>query len=178
MILNTERLILRPWCDTDAKSLYQYAKDPDVGPIAGWPPHENEAASLYVIQNVLAGKECYAVCRKEDGVAIGAAELIMQPRIARNEHECELGYWLGKPFWGRGYIPEAAGELLRRAFEDLGMTAVWCAYYEGNAKSKRVQEKLGFVPHHVDPKMNVPLFNETRVCYVNLLNKEDWLAHR
>ena len=58
------------------------------------------------------------------------------------DDECELGYWIGKPFWGQGLIPEAAKELLRYAFEDLGMRAVWCGYYEGNEKSRRVQETL------------------------------------
>ena len=178
MIIATERLILRPWRDADAKSLYIYAKDPDVGPIAGWPPHENEAASLYAIQNFLNGSECYAVCRKEDNTAIGAVELILSPRLARNEHECELGYWLGKPFWGRGYMPEAAAALLKRAFTELGMTAVWCAYFAGNAKSHRVQDKLGFTPHHIIPDYEVAAFHETRVCYVNLLTKEDWLSSK
>ena len=178
MILYTGRLLLRPWRDADAKSLYQYAKDPDVGPSAGWPPHESEQASLDVIRNVLSGQECYAICLKEDGAAIGAVELILHPRIAKSDSECELGFWLGKPFWGRGYVPEAARELLRRAFEDLRMTAVWCAYFEGNAKSERAQEKLGFVPHHIDPATAVPLLGETRVSRVNLLTREDWLKNR
>ena len=178
MLITTERLILRSWRDSDAPSLYTYAKDPDVGPIAGWPPHQSEEASLQVIRTVLNGLECYAVCRKEDGLAIGAAELILSPRLARNEHECELGFWLGKPFWGRGYMPEASRALLSRAFEELGMTAVWCAYFEGNTKSRRVQEKLGFVPERVIPDFEVPLFGEKRVCYVNLLTAEQWSAAR
>ena len=55
-----------------------------------------------------------------------------------------MGYWLGKPFWGRGIVPEAVTEMLRRAFEDIGMQKVWVGYYEGNSKSKRVQEKCRF----------------------------------
>ena len=56
----------------------------------------------------------------------------------------ELGYWLGKPFWGQGIMPEAAREIIRHGFEDIGMTKIWVGYYEGNTKSKRVQEKVGF----------------------------------
>ena len=41
MVLSTERLLLRPWRETDAESLYKYAKNPEVGPVAGWPPHKN-----------------------------------------------------------------------------------------------------------------------------------------
>ena len=55
-MLETERLILRSWEDSDAENLYEYARDPDVGPIAGWPPHQNIEESRDVIKNVLSGK--------------------------------------------------------------------------------------------------------------------------
>ena len=73
MILTTDRLLLRPWTAEDAESLFEYAKDPDVGPIAGWPPHNSIDESLNVIKNVLSGAECYAVCEKKIGKAIGGA---------------------------------------------------------------------------------------------------------
>lgn len=179
MILETKRLVLRPWNTDDAESLFEYAKDPAVGPIAGWPPHKSVAESRSVIETILNGAECYAVCLK-DGKAIGAVELILFERtdLAKNESECELGYWIGKPFWGNGCIPEASRELLRRGFEDLNMTSVWCAYYDGNAKSKRVQEKCGFVYHHTNFGESVPLLGETRTAHVNLLTKEKWLSGR
>ena len=88
--------------------------------------------------------------------------------------ECELGYWLGKPFWGQGIIPEAARELLRHAFEDLGMNAVWCGYYDFNHKSRRVQEKLGFTYRYTTENLYVPLVNEYRTGVTNLMTKEDW----
>ena len=65
-MLETERLILRRWEESDAESLFQYAKDPDVGPIAGWPPHQSEEESLDVIRNVFNGQEAYAICLKTD----------------------------------------------------------------------------------------------------------------
>lgn len=52
----TERLILRPWKETDAESLFKYAKDPDVGPIAGWPTHKSIDESRDVIKNVFVGQ--------------------------------------------------------------------------------------------------------------------------
>ncbi|MBR7060432.1 MAG: GNAT family N-acetyltransferase, partial [Eubacterium sp.] len=145
MILETKRLILRPWKESDAEDLYQYAKDPEVGPAAGWKPHESVEESRQIIKNVLCGPEAYAVCLKEDGKPIGAIELMLggsSVNNLKNDDECELGYWIAKPFWGRGLIPEAGKEMLRRAFEDLKMKKVWCGYYDGNEKSKRVQEKL------------------------------------
>ena len=176
MKLETDRLLLRRWEEADAGSLYEYAKDPAVGPIAGWPPHKSVAESLAVIRNVLTGPECYAICEKGSNKAIGSIELKLSDHTdmtVRND-ECELGYWLGKPFWGRGYMPEAARELLRHGFETLGMTIVWCGYYDGNHNSKRVQEKLGFIYHHTCENVDVPLLNETRIGHTNFLTKERW----
>lgn len=175
MILQTERLILRRWEDSDAEDLYEYAKDPDVGPIAGWPAHRSVEESREIIRNVLNGAECYAICLKDDSRAIGAIELMRHTALVGGDDECELGYWLGKPFWGRGIMPEAARALLRRAFEDLGMTRVWCGYYEGNAKSKRVQEKCGFRPQFVREGVEVPLMRETRTDHVSCITREEWL---
>ena len=175
-MLETERLILRKWRETDAESLFEYASDPDIGPIAGWPPHKSVEESLDVIRNVFNGAECYAVCEKENGKAIGAIELKLNGHtdMTERDDECELGYWLGKPFWGRGYIPEAARELIRHGFEELGMNTIWCGYYEGNNKSKRVQEKLGFVYHHTCRNVPVPLLNEVRVGHTNIMTKAHW----
>ena len=177
MTLQTERLILRPWQDSDADDLYFYAKDPDVGPIAGWPPHHSAEESLNVIRKVLSGTEAYALCLKENGRAIGAIELKLKGHtdLTDRDDECELGYWLGKPFWGRGLMPEAARALLRRAFQDLGMEKVWCGYYDGNEKSKRVQEKLGFRYQWTTPDVDVPLMGEKRIGHVNCLTKVEWL---
>ena len=175
-MLETERLILRKWTDADAESLFEYAKDPDVGPIAGWPPHQSVEESLSIIRNVLNGAECYAICEKENGRAIGAIELMLNGHtdMTERDDECELGYWLGKPFWGRGYMPEAARELIRHGFEDLHMRAIWCGYYDGNQKSKRVQKKVGFLYHHTCDDLPVPLMHEVRVGHTNLLTREHW----
>ena len=71
----TERLILRPWKETDAESLYEYVKDPQVGPTAGWPVHTSINNSLAIIRNVLSEPETYAVCLKGDHRAIGTIGL-------------------------------------------------------------------------------------------------------
>ena len=177
--LETDRLILRRWEESDAESLYKYAKDPDVGPIAGWPPHKSVEESLDVIRNVFCGEEAYAVCLKKDNKAIGAIELKLNGHtdMTERDDECELGYWIGKPFWGQGLIPEAAEEIIRHGFEDLGMRAIWCGYYEGNEKSKRVQEKLGFKYQWTTKDLDVPLMNERRIGHVSLLTIEEWKAN-
>lgn len=176
MDLKTPRLTLRPWQESDAESLYQYASDPDVGPIAGWPVHTSVEESRQVIRRVLSGPECYAICL--NGAPIGSVELKLSGHtdMTERDDECELGYWLGKPFWGRGLMPEAAGELIRHGFEDLGMQTIWCGYYDGNRKSKRVQEKLGFAYHHTCNEVPVPLMGEVRVGHTNRLTRDMWLA--
>lgn len=178
MILTTKRLILRPWNETDAESLYTYAKDPSVGPIAGWPVHTSVENSLEIIRNVLAVPETYAICLKEDNKSIGSIGLILNGStdMTDKDDECELGYWIGKPFWGNGYVPEAAIELIRHGFEDLGMTTIWCGYYDGNEKSKRVQEKCGFIYQYTTKELEVPLMNEVRTGHVSSLTKKQWLS--
>ena len=163
--METERLIIRRWTLEDAESLFDYAKDPEVGPVAGWPAHKTN------------GKEAYALALKESNEAIGAIELKLRgnTKLTDRDDECELGYWLGKKFWGRGLMPEAAREILRHAFCDLGMTKVWCGYYTGNEKSKRVQEKCGFIPQKVIRDEYLPLMDEKRDVNVNLLTREEFL---
>lgn len=80
MVLNTKRLILRPWNESDAESLYEYAKDDRVGPIAGWPVHTSVENSREIIKSVLSSPETYAVCLKDDNRAIGSVGLISANR--------------------------------------------------------------------------------------------------
>lgn len=79
MILKTERLILRPWEESDSETLYKYASDPKVGPIAGWPPHTSVENSREIIKTVLSAPETYAVCLKEynKANAISAGRIIL-----------------------------------------------------------------------------------------------------
>ena len=176
MTFETERLILRPWREDDAESLYKYASDPEVGPKAGWSPHTSVEDSRQIIRQVLSVPETYAVCLKESGEAVGSVGLKMGDATDMTDRadECELGYWIGRPFWGQGLIPEASRELLRHAFEELNMQAVWCGYYDGNTKSRRVQDKLGFVYHHTTEGLEVRLMNEIRTGHVMLMTKETW----
>ena len=173
MMLETKRLILRSWCEDDAEELYKYASHPEVGPPAGWQPHTNVDNSREIIRTVLSTPETYAVCLKDNGKPIGSIGLHRNDLAEQND-EYELGYWIGKPFWGQGLIPEASQEVLRHAFEDLGMNRVWCGYYDGNSKSRRVQEKLGFVYHHTTEGIEVRQMNEIRTGHVMLMTREWW----
>ena len=143
--LETERLYLRPWTDDDAEALFELAKDPDVGPAAGWPAHKSVEESRDIIHNVLSAPETYASVCKEDGRLIGSVGLKFgEDSTSEKQDEPELGYWIGKPFWGNGYATEAAHEMILRAFMECHAAAVWCCHYEGNERSFRVIDKCCF----------------------------------
>ena len=180
MNMETERLILRQWCEDDAESLFAFAKDPAVGPIAGWPTHTSVENSREIIRNVLAVNETYAVCLKTDNKAIGSIGLMIgtQSNLDLPETEGEIGYWIGVPFWGMGLIPEATKELIRHAFVDLNLETLWCGYFEGNAKSKRVQEKCGFVYHHTNKDIYWKLMDDIRTEHITRLTRKEWEQKR
>jgi len=177
MKLETDRLILRSWKNSDAAELYRYARDERIALPAGWPPHKDEAYSRAIINTVFARDEIYAVCLKTcKEMAIGSIGLTMDgsPERPIGVNEAELGFWIGYPYWGKGIATEASIELLRHGFEDLSLSRVFCAYFEGNERSKKVQEKCGFKLHHVNYMTKVVLLGEKRVEYVNVLTLKEW----
>lgn len=175
-MLETERLLLRPWEETDAESLYKYAKDPEVGPIAGWPVHTSVENSREIIRSVLSAPETYAVILKETGEPVGSIGLMIgeKSNIQLAEDEAEIGYWIGVPYWGQGLIPEAVREMLRYGFVELGFSSMWCGYFDGNVKSCRVQEKCGFCYHHTAQNVSCSIPGVFRTEHITCITKEQW----
>lgn len=173
-MIETRRLILRPWRETDAEAMFRYASDPDIGPPAGWAPHTSVEYSREIIRTVFSAPETYAVVLKETGEPIGSCGImpVHGNGSAPGLREMEIGYWIGKPFWGRGLIPEAVRALLDRCFGELRLDNVWCAYYDGNSKSKRVIEKCGFIYHHSCEEVS-PL-GDLRTGHHHLLTKVEF----
>lgn len=175
-MMEIERLILRPWQDTDAEALFKYASSPDIGPIAGWQPHTSIENSLEIIRTVFAAPETYAVVLKSTGEPVGSCGIMFSDSLHSadmKQGEAEIGYWIGKPYWGQGLIPEAVMALLDRCFNDLYLDAVWCGYYDGNTKSKRVIEKCGFKFHHTNKDIISPL-GDKRTEHFYIMTKEDY----
>ncbi len=144
MILKTPNLTLRPWKESDAECLYHFAKNPNIGPIAGWPPHESIDDSLNIIKTVFSKKETYAIVK--DDIPIGCVGLLFHPDTNHwwGEGSVELGYWIGEEYWGRGYATEASKAVIEHAFNDLDASEIFASYRCDNPKSGRVLEKLGF----------------------------------
>lgn len=170
--LYTKRLLLRPWDDMDADELFELAKEPEIGFWCGWEPHKDIRDTLFALHNFLEIKETYAICLKETGRVIGSIGLSYDSDLIKNTSECELGFWIGKPFQRKGYAFEAAKELIRHAFNDLNVGQIWCGYYDGNEKSKRLQEKLGFSFCYIDEKEDVSKTKSKRKRYIGSIKKK------
>lgn len=176
MILTTERMVLRPFRESDAPALFEYAKDDRIGPIAGWPPHKSIEESLEIIQTIFMPREVFAVTLKEEDRVIGMVGLLIGEdsnfKVAGDE--AELAYWIGVPYWGQGLIPEAAKAVIEYAFTDLKMTALWCGFYESNFQSFRAQEKCGFEIVRTEAQQYNQFMDEYRQEHVSHLSKARW----
>ena len=169
---------MRPWEEADARRLYQLASSPDVGPVAGWRPHSSEADSLRVIKEVFCAPDTFAILLKEENAPCGCINIMnsKNSNIELEEGEGEVGFWLGVAYWGRGLMSEALEEALRYGFEERGLLRLWCAYFEGNERSRRVQEKCGFRLHHTIKDMLWRPMGDVRTMHVCCMERGAWLS--
>ncbi len=169
-VFETERLVMRPWREDDAENLYKYASDPAVGPAAGWPVHTSVEDSLRVLREVLIKDKTWAVTIKPSDEPVGSIGAF--PTDASGAvGEPEIGYWIGRPYWGNGYIPEAVRALIGRCFDE-GAENVWCSHFAGNDKSRRVIEKCGF--RYVMTKPWQPTPEGARDALYYKITRKEW----
>ena len=145
-MMETERLILRPWRESDAEALYKYASDPDVGPRAGWPPHQSVQDSLEVIRTFFNNDHTWALELKETGEPIGCIGYYTygESNIKIGENDAELGYWIAKPYWNKGLCTEALRVMIDYCLNVKGFKVLWSDFFVDNPASGRVMEKCGF----------------------------------
>ena len=177
MIIDTKRLRLRPWLISDAPSLYEYAKNPLIGPVAGWPVHTSIANSQEIIASILSEPETYAICLKQDNSPIGCIGLLFGEKSNVKDitvDEAEVGYWIAEPFWGKGLTPEALNAVMQYAFETLQLEKLWCGNFSGNEQSRSVQKKCGFIYSHTNKDVYWSLLDEFRTEHVSFLTKKRW----
>lgn len=150
MELKTKRLILRPWREEDAERLYRLCRAPEIGASAGFPPHESPDMSRAVIRDVLSQPETYAVVNRRTGEVIGSASLMLslEGSDCKQPGDAEVGYWIGKAYWGWGFATEALVALAEHAGRTLGLRGLWGVILPDNIGSRRVLEKAGFTFHH------------------------------
>ncbi len=172
-LIETDRLILRPWLASDAQCLLSLANDPEVGPTAGWTPHESAEESAKIIKTVFAAPETYAVVLKGSGELVGCAGFNAGDAASMplSDGELELGYWIGRPFWGCGYATEASRALVERGFNELGLRGIHAAYFDGNERSRRVLDKLGFSYMRTEQDVECVLLGEKRTEHFMYLRR-------
>ena len=142
----TERLILRKFTEDDAESVFNnWASDDEVTKYLTWPSHSSvEASRAYVNYCISKYEEisCYqwGIELKHTHELIGNISVVSHI----DELECmELGWVIGKKYWGNGYMPEAATKVLEVLFDEVGANCVYAGHDTNNPKSGRVMEKIG-----------------------------------
>ncbi|HET7565509.1 MAG TPA: GNAT family N-acetyltransferase [Gemmatimonadaceae bacterium] len=143
--LETERLALRPFMLTDAPDVERLAGDRDVAVNTLNIPHPYDQAtaelwiSTHEVSFAVGQQVTFAITDRATGALMGAISLTIN-----TEHErAELGYWIGKEFWGCGYTTEAAAVVLRYAFQVLEVNRVFACHFTRNPASGRVMQKIG-----------------------------------
>lgn len=147
-IIETERLILRYWNESDLSDFYEYASVDGVGEMAGWRHHASREESLKILQKFMQEKCVFAVVHKNEKKVVGS--LGLHHSWANDEEEYkdlkikEIGYVLSKAYWGQGLMAEAVKSVIDYCFTQLDADALTCGHFSTNNQSKRVIEKCGF----------------------------------
>lgn len=142
--LTTERLLLRPFTLEDAPTVRALASAREIAEMTTIPhPYEEGMAEEWICTHQGAYERgelvTWAITRREDGMVLGAISL----SINKANLFAELGYWVGKPYWGQGYCTEAAREALRYGFEVLNLNRIQARHMTKNPASGRVMQKIG-----------------------------------
>ena len=147
-VLNTARLRLRAPTAADAPRLAQLAADYEIARMTLRMPHPYAVEEARAFITRCAGEDprreaTFLLEAPREG-PVGVLGFFMdeeqEPRLGT-----ELGYWIGRPFWGRGYATEAVGAALRWADQDWRRRVVVAGHFADNAASGRVLEKAGFL---------------------------------
>lgn len=139
--LASERLILRRLELTDAPLIYDYMNEREIAANTMLIPHPYPAGAAedWINGTHQSDDYSFALIRKADNLFLGACGIGSDTSHKR----AEIGYWLGKPFWGQGYMSEAARRVIQFGFEELDLNRIQATYFTYNLASRRVMEKAG-----------------------------------
>jgi len=142
--IETERLILRKWQLEDLDDFYEYAQNPNVGPMSGWEPHSSKEMSLNVLKCYIEHDERWAIELKGNGKVIGSVKVCPDENRGKYYNAKYISFVLSADYWGNGYMTEAVKNVLMYLFEEINIDLVSAFHYPHNVRSKRVLEKCGF----------------------------------
>ena len=172
--LESSRLILRNFTEQDTDDLYRYAVDPNIGPRAGWKPHESREESLEIVRMFMQDDNVWAIERKSDHRVIGS--LGFHNDKWRNLPDARMfGYVLAQDCWGQGYMSEAVSRAMQYGFLEAGMRLLSVSHYTFNDRSRRVIEKCGFVYEGTLRQTFLRFDGEIFDEAVYSITKEEWL---
>lgn len=147
IIIESERILLRPWRLEDAPSLFKYASDSRVSQLALWPAHTSVEMSREVIERYFkTNPDCFAMILKSSCEPVGCIGFVSQGQ----EHypleidEREVGYWIGYPYWSHGLTTEALNALIAWCKNYTDLKSLLLTTDAINTGSQRVAEKCGF----------------------------------
>lgn len=173
--IETERLVMLPWEKSreDAIGLYDFAKNPNVGPKAGWKPHESVRESMEIIEEIFIPVGAFKIVLKETGKIIG--NIGFEPDIHREGiNSKEMGYALDEAYWNKGYMTEAVRAMMNYAFEKYNLDILSIQTNVVNGASQRVIEKVGFVYEGFRRKSSVDYDGTVRDVKMYSILREEW----
>ncbi len=175
-VLETERLILRPWRKEDLDDFFEYASVDGVGQMAGWLPHQNKDDTQMILDSFIGKRRTFALEYQGKVVgSLGIEEYDEDKFPELKDKKCrEIGYVLSKNYWGRGLMPEAVKETIRYLFEEVRLDVILCGHFLSNQQSQRVQEKCGF--RHYAYGTYETRFGTVEEDETNIMTREDWKA--
>jgi ribosomal-protein-alanine N-acetyltransferase len=152
LVIETERLVLRPFRQSDLYDFNEYASVPGVGEMAGWKHHETIEKTQEILDIFIREDKTFAIVFKKNNKVIGSLGVEkygLEDKLTEfnGYYGREIGYVLSKDYWGKGIMPEVVGAVINYLFNDLNLDFLTCGYYDFNNQSKRVQEKCGFKPY-------------------------------
>lgn len=143
--IETERLLLRPFRESDAEAFFKCCQNPNIGNNAGWKPHGSLEESQEILRSVFISQSgIWAIILKEDGRLIGSVGIIPDPK-RENPQARMLGYWLDESHWGKGYMTEAVQSVLDYGFSTLQLSLITANCYPHNERSQQLLKRHGFI---------------------------------
>ena len=177
--IETGRLILRAWRETDVADFYEYAKVDGVGQMAGWLPHKDMEESAKILGFFIRDKKTFALEIKENGKVIGSLGLEEregETAVPEDSMGREIGYVIGKDYWGRGLVPEAVKAVINYCFKALDFDWLTCGHFLWNHQSRRVVEKCGF--QYVKDMIHLTRFGTEEPMKLYILENEEKIIRK
>ena len=144
--LETDRLILRRFCSSDAEAMFRnWASDPLVTTYLTWPAHKDASLTASIMESWIKKYEDpayynWAIEWKEAGEVIGDISVVA---LHEEVEAADIGYCLGRAWWGQGIMPEALRAVIDYLFAEVGLNRIAANHDNNNPKSGRVMEKAG-----------------------------------